>query len=246
MKNLTDSAREVIATVFKQFFGDYHNITPAGAVPNERHIGALTDLTRPESVSAAARIEADCRKTLAGIDTELSKLTLELEGTQAALRRTEINISNLRDEIARVALDNPRRAKELADNREAEQHRLSALVRLIAETQDLIGATQARRHTVVDAAIEAERALWDREISDHVDAIERLAAEMYNRREAILKARSARYDCYNRLKGLLPRAPQEPELPVKLELTGTNRGVGLGEAIGETIRRQGGGDDDEF
>ena len=244
MKTLTDNAAESIGVVFRTFFGDRDLVTFKGAEPNERHIGALADLTRPESVSAAARIEADCRKALAGIDTELSKLTTELEGTQAALRRTEASISKLRDEIAKVALDDPRRAQELADNREAEQHRLSALVRLIAETQDLIGATQARRHTVVDAAIEAERALWDREISDHVDSIERLAAELFNRREAILRARSARYDCYNRLKALLPRAPQEPELPLKLELTGTNRGVGLGEAIGETIRRQGGGDDD--
>ena len=244
MKNLTDEATHAIGAIFRTFFGDYHRVTFKGAEPNERHIGALADLTRPESVSAAARIEADCRKALAGIDTELSKLTTELEGTQAALRRTEASISKLRDEIAKVALDDPRRAQELADNREAEQHRLSALVRLIAETQDLLGAAQAKRIMVVDAAIEAERALWDREISDHVDSIENLAAELYNRREAILRARSARYDCYNRLKALLPRAPQEPELPLKLELTGTNRGVGLGEAIGETIRRQGGGDDD--
>ena len=244
MKNLTDRAAESIGQLFSTFFGDYHIVTFKGAEPNERHIGALADLTRPESVSAAARIEADCRKALAGIDTELSKLTTELEGTQAALRRTEASISKLRDEIAKVALDDPRRAQELAGNRELEEHRHAALVRLVGETQDLLGAAQAKRIMVVDAAIEAERALWDREISAHVDAIERLAAEMYNRREAILKAGTARYDCYNRLKGLLPRAPQEPELPLKLGLTGTNRGVGLGEAIGETIRRQGGGDDD--
>ena len=154
------------------------------------------------------------------------------------------SIGELRDEISRVALKSPVKAKELASSREMEEHRQAALVRLVGETQDLLGAAQAKRIMVVDAAIEAERALWDREISAHVDAIERLAAEMYNRREAILKAGTARYDCYNRLKGLLPRAPQEPELPLKLGLTGTNRGVGLGEAIGETIRRQGGGDDD--
>ena len=248
MKTLTDNAAESIGVVFRTFFGDRDLVTFKGAEPNERHIGALADLTRPESVSAAARIESDCRKALAGIDTELSKLTTELEGTQAALRRTETNISNLRDEIAKVALDDPRRAKELSDNRELEQHRQAALVRLVGETHDLINAAQEKRHTVVDAAIEAERALWDQEISAHVDAIETLAAAMFNRREAILKARSTRYDCYNRLKALLPVSPQEPEPPLKLELTGTNRGVGLGlgEAIGETIRRQGGGDDDEF
>ena len=89
MKNLTDNASHAIGAIFRTFFGDYHSVTIKGAEPNERHIGALADLTRPESVSAAARIEADCRKALAGIDTELSKLTTELEGTQAALRRTE-------------------------------------------------------------------------------------------------------------------------------------------------------------
>ena len=244
MKTLTDRAAESIGQLFSTFFGDYHSVTFKGASPNERHINALKDLTRSESVSAAARIESDCRKSLAWIDAELAKLTTELEGTQAALRRTETNISNLRDEITKVALDNPRRAKELADNREAEQHRQAALVRLVAETQDLIGAAQAKRHAVVDAAIEAERGLWDQEISAHVDVIERLAGEIYNRREAILKARTARYDCYNRLKGLLPRTPQEPEPPVSLELSGSGWGVGLGEAVGETIRRQGGGDDD--
>ena len=244
MKNLTDEATHAIGAIFRTFFGDRDLVTFKGAEPNERHIGALADLTRPESVSAAARIEADCRKALAGIDADLSKLTTELEGTQAALRRTEASISNLRDEIAKVALDDPRRAKELAGNRELEEHRHAALVRLVGETKDLIGATQARRHAVVDAAIEAERAAWDAEITAHVDAIENLAAELYNRREAILKARSARYGCYNRLKALLPRAPQEPEPPVSLDLSGVGWGVGMGEAVGEALRRQGGGDDD--
>ena len=244
MKTLTDRAAESIGQLFSTFFGDYHSVTFKGASPNERHINALKDLTRSESVSAAARIEADCRKALTGIDAELAKLTTELEGTQAALRRTETNISNLRDEITKVALDNPRRAVELSDARELEQHRQSALVRLVGETQDLIVAAEARRHTVVDSSIEKERTLWDAEISQHVDSIELLAAEMYNRREAIRVARTARYDCYNKLKALLPRAPQEPEPPLKLELTGTNRGVGLGEAIGETIRRQGGDSND--
>lgn len=244
MKTLTDRAAESIGQLFSTFFGDYHSVTFKGASPNERHINALKDLTRSESVSAAARIESDCRKSLAWIDAELAKLTTELEGTQAALRRTETNISNLRDEIARVALADPRRAKELADNRELEEHRQAALVRLVGETQDLIVAAESRRHAVVDSSIEKERALWDQEIHTHVDVIERLAAEMYNRREAILKARTARYDCYTKLKALLPRAPQEPEPPVSLELSGSGRGVGLGEAIVETVRRRGGGDDD--
>ena len=246
MKTLTDNAAESIGVVFRTFFGDRDLVTFKGAEPNERHIGALVDLTRPESVSAAARIEADCRKALAEIDVELAKLTTELEGTQAALRRTESHIGELRDEISRVALKSPVKAKELASSREMEEHRQAALVRLVGETQDLLGAAQAKRHAVVDAAIEAERALWDAEISQHVDAIERLAAELYNRREAILRARTARYVCYNRLKGLLPRTPQEPEPPVSLALSGSDWGIGLGEAVGETIRRQGGGDDDEF
>ena len=62
---------------------------------------------------------------------------------------------------------------------------------------------------MVDAAIEAERAAWDAEITAHVDAIEALVAEMFNRREATRNASSLRYACYNKFKSMLPKPPRD-------------------------------------
>ena len=64
---------------------------------------------------------------------------------------------------------------------------------------------------MVDAAIEAERAAWDAEITAHVDAIEALSAEMFNRHEAIRAASESRYACYNKFKSMLPKPPRVSE-----------------------------------
>ena len=211
MKKLSDSAAEWIENLFNLFYGGRSLFGHNGYVKNERHETALVDMTSAETRAKVARIDEECRQKLSGVEAELQRLAIEVEGTEAALHRTESHIDELRDEISRVALADPHRAKELADNREMEQHRLAALARLVDETKDLIGTTRASSRTVVDAAIEAERAAWDAEITAHVDAIEALAAEMFNRSEAIRAAGSAKYDCYNRFKAMLPKPPRVTE-----------------------------------
>ena len=209
MKKLTDPAASSIENLFNSFFGGRSLFCENGYRKNERREAALVDLVRAETRTLVARIDEECRQKLSGIESDLQRLAIEAEGTEAALHRTETHIDELRDEISRVALTDPRRAKELSDNREMEQHRLAALVRIVGETKDLIGAARTRSCTVVDAAIEAERAAWDAEITAHVDAIEALVAEMFNRREATRNASSLRYACYNKFKSMLPKPPRD-------------------------------------
>ena len=209
MKKLTDTASDWIENLFGLFYGGRSLFCDNGYKKNESRESALIDMTSAETRAEVARIDEDCRRALAGIESELQRLAIKAEGTEAALHRTETHIGELRDEISRVALTDPRRAKELSDNREMEQHRLAALVRIVGETKDLIGAARTRSCTVVDAAIEAERAAWDAEITAHVDAIEALVAEMFNRREATRNASSLRYACYNKFKSMLPKPPRD-------------------------------------
>lgn len=210
-KTITDTASDWIENLFNSFFGGRSLFCENGYKKNERREAALVDLVSAETRAEVARIDEECRQKLSGIESDLQRLAIEAEGTEAALHRTETHIDELRDEISRVALTDPRRAKELSDNREMEQHRLAALVRIVGETKDLIGAARARICTVVDAAIEAERSAWDAEITAHVDAIEALAAEMFNRSEAIRTAGSLRYACYSKFKSMLPKPPRVSE-----------------------------------
>lgn len=239
MKKLSDSAAEWIENLFNLFYGGRSLFCDNGYKKNESRESALVDMTSAETRTEVARIDEDCRGALAGIESELQRLANEQVETDAALKATQERISDLRQQISAVALDDPRRAKELADVRETEGLRLEALTRLTGEIKDKIADAQGRRREVVDQAIAAEREVWDDETRAQLDAIRDLVAKLFNRREAIRTAGAERYACYNRFKSMLPRPPREPEYkqpPLPVDAAGF--GVGTAEAIA-TQRRLG-------
>ena len=237
MKTLTDNQLFDIKDLFASLYGDVHLWGVGGAVPNERRAAVLADLTSPDATTGAAKIDGGCRKALAALDAEEAQAQVAAEKAKADLRSAQAAIADFRERINQVVLADPRKAKELADNRDAAELRQEALVRLVAEAAARVEAIQARRTPVVEAAIEAERALWESESTRHVEAIEKLAAELFNRSEAIRAAGQNRYEASLHLSPLLAPATAAPEPALPLVTEGTGWGVGLGEAMTETLRR---------